>query len=469
MHGWTLTAVGLIALFLALQFLIPARLVIGGMGAVGRPSVAIGLLLGFLWAVSAIRRHELPAGRQPVRWVVGMFLGLQLLGHAIGYDRLPSAIESSAADRWLIFSFAISGTILFIADGVRTRDELDRVLRLLVFFTTIMAVVGILQFAGIVDLTRFIQIPGLRSNGELVGIASRGAGNVARVAGTASHYIEFGVVLALVLPLAIHYAMFARDARSRRWRWAAAALIAAGVPLAISRSAILTVLVSVGFMALVWPWRQRYNTIVIAVLGLAAFHTVNRGVLGTLRALFVDAGDDTSVTVRIERTGTVLQYFEQRPWFGYGSGMVTPEAFLLLDNQIYVTLLASGIVGVIGLLLFFLIPYLMGRSIRLRGRDQETRHLGNALAAAMPAAVLASGTFDSFSFATFVGVMCVLIGATGALWRIDGTSVSNPIQIAAPGDRYVTTPLMANFRDRLRDAWEQTRPRNYGRGTRADD
>ncbi|WP_156252150.1 O-antigen ligase family protein [Pseudactinotalea terrae] len=467
MHKWTLTGVGLLALFLALQFLIPARLVIGGMGAVGRPSVAVGLMLLFLWFVSAIRRKQLPAGRQPIHWVVGIFVGLQLLGYAVGYDRLPSPEQASSADRWLIFTLAIAGVLLFVADGIRTRAELDRTLGLLVFFTAIMAIIGVLQFTGIVDVTQYINIPGLSRNSELIGISERGSGGFPRVASTANHFIEFGVVLALVLPIAMHYALFAPRGRVRVWRWIGVALIATGIPLSISRSAILTVFVTMAMMAIVWPWRQRYNALVISIVSILVFHVINRGVLGTIRSLFTNAENDSSVTDRIARTGTVLELWSQRPWLGWGAGMVTPEEFLLLDNQIYVTLIAGGVAGVIGLLLFFLVPYLVARSVRLRGKDQETRHLGHALAVTMPAAVLASGTFDSFAFATFVGVMCILVGAIGALWRLDGTSVHTPIQVSAPGDKFVTTPLMANLRARLRDAWVSTTPRNYGRRARS--
>ncbi|MBZ2196742.1 O-antigen ligase family protein [Ruania sp. N2-46] len=463
-HRWTLTTLGLLVLFLCLQFLIPARLVIGGLGAVGRPSVAVGIMLAFLWVLSAVRAHRLPAGTQPIRWVIGLYVGLQLLGNVIGFDRLPSAAEASSADRWLIFTAAIAGVALVTADGLSTRLELDRVLLTVVALASVMSIIGVLQFAGIVDITQYIKIPGLHANADLIGISARGDGGFPRVASTANHFIEFGVVLALVLPIALHYALFSPPGRTRVWRWLGVSLVALGIPLSISRSAILTVVVTMGLMAIVWPWRQRYNALVIGVMATAVFHLVNRGVLGTIRSLFTNAENDTSVTDRIARTDYVIDLWSLRPWLGRGAGMVTPEEYILLDNQVYMTLLAGGVVGVAGLVLFFLVPYLMGRSIRLRGKDQETRHLGQALAVSMPAALMASATFDSFSFATFVGVVCIIIGAIGALWRLDGTSPTNEIQLAAPGDRFVATPLAANFRERIGAAWAASRPRNYGRG-----
>lgn len=454
-----ITTLGLLGVFLALQFLIPARLVISGMGAAGRPSVAIGILLAFLWGLSALRQGGLPAGRQPIRWIVGLYVLAQLIGYVIGFDRLPSELEASSADRWLIFTVAMAGVTLAVADGIRTRAELDRLLQIMVALAALMGLVGILQFLGIVDLTHYIRIPGLRLNSSLIVVGTRGDTELARVAGTASHYIEFGVVLALVLPVALHYAFFAAPGRARRWQWFLAGTIAFAIPLSISRSATLTIAVTFGMLAMIWPWRHKYNAFVISIVALAAFRVINPGVLGTIRSLFANAENDPSVQDRIARTSYVMDLWSLRPWFGRGAGMVVPETYILLDNQVFVTLLAGGVFGVAVLVVYFFAPYAIGRSIRLRGRDQETRHLGHALAVTMPAALLCSGTFDSFSFPTWVGVVSILIGATGALWRLDGTSVARPLQMGERTDRYVGPPLMARPRERIIAAWRDTTAR----------
>lgn len=447
-----LTTANLVVVFLALQFLIPARLVIAGMGAAGRPSVAVGVLLAFLWLLAALR-GRLPRGRQPVRWAVGIFLLVQVVGNVVGFDRLATPDQASAADRWLIVTVGVVGVVLAVTDGIRTRAELDRVLRALLAFASVMSMVGVLQFFRVVDLTRYIQLPGLSVNFQLIGVGSRGDERFARVAGTANHYIEYGVVLALLVPLALHYALFAPPGRSRWVRWVTLGIIGLGIPLSISRAAIVTLGLIMVMMAVVWTWRLRYNVLVLGLVAVSVFHMLNRGVLGTIRALFSNAENDPSVTARIERTSTVLALWHQRPWLGWGAGMVTPEEFLLLDNQIFMFLIAGGVVGVLAFLLLFYVPYLLGRSTRLRGQDEETRHLGHTLAVAMPTAVVVSGTFDSFSFATFVATVSIFIGAAGALWRLDGTSVARPVHRAGPDDAVVTTPLTADLRARLQAGW----------------
>ncbi|WP_226924381.1 O-antigen ligase family protein [Georgenia satyanarayanai] len=445
-----ISTLALLLTFLVLQFLIPARLVIGGLGSVGRPSVAVGILLAFLWCVSMRRPQRLPAGRQPVRWLLAGYLAVQLVGYAVGYDRLLPQIEANSADRWLIFNVAMVGVALAVADGLVTRRQLDTLLRTLVTLAAAMATVGILQFFRVVDLTRFIRIPGLRHNSTLIGVGARGDGDFARVAGTANHYIEFGVVLALVLPLALHYAFFAPAGRTRVGQWVCVVLIASAIPLSISRSAILTVAVTMVLLGVVWPWRRRYNVLVVALVGTAAFHVVNRGVLGTIRALFTNMDNDPSVQNRIADQDFVQRMFEERPWLGRGAGTVIPERYILLDNQVYGTLVAGGLLGLSALLALFLVPYVLARSIRLRGSTEETRHLGQALAVVMPGGLLASATFDSFSFATFVGVTFVVIGAIGTLWRLEAMSPALPLRVAGEADTVVATPLTANLRERLR-------------------
>jgi len=455
LRRWRPPTLVLLVVFLCLQFLIPARLVVGGLGSIGRPSVAVGILLAFLWVVSARRPGRLPSGRQPVRWLLGGYLAVQLVGYAVGYDRLLPQLEANSADRWLILSVAIVGVTLAVTDGLVTRRHIDLLLRTLVTLASVMAVVGILQFLRVVDLTRYIRVPGLRANRELIGVGARGDGDFARVAGTANHYIEFGVVLALVLPIALHYAFFAPPGR-RAGRWLCVALIASAIPLSISRSAILTVAVSMVCLAAVWPWRRRYNVFAVGLVGLVVFHFVNRGVLGTIRSLFTNMDNDPSVQNRIADQAFVQRMFAERPWLGRGPGTVLPERYVLLDNQIYGTLVAGGILGLLALVALFTVPYLMARSVRLRAADEETRHLGQALAAVFPAGLLASATFDSFGFATFVGTTMVLVGAVGALWRLEGVRPWQPI--STEQGAYVTVPLTAGLRSRVRAGWQQSEP-----------
>lgn len=431
----------LAVLFLALQFLIPARLVIPGMGAVGRPSVVLGVLFAFIWLLCALRPGKLPAGRQPIRWVIGCFMAVQLIGYASGMSRLPVPVEASAGDRYLILVTAMAGVALLVAEGIHSREHLLLVLRWLVGLTAVMAATGILQYLGIVDVTRYIQIPGLSANRGLLGAGVRGTVELTRVAGTANHYIEFGVVLAMVLPIALHFALFARTGR-RFWSWFQVGLIGAAIPMSISRSAILTTAVALAFLAMVWKWRLRYNFVVIGTIALTAMHFLTRGLFGTILALFRHVDNDPSIQNRLSDQEFVFTMWSQRPIFGHGAGMMLPERYLLLDNQFFVTLVGGGVLGVVALTSLFLVPYLMARSIRLRATAEADRHLGQALAAVFPAAFMAAFTFDALSFATYTGLLFFFVGVTGAYWRLQGHR-GERILVWSPEDRFVAPPLLA--------------------------
>src|SRR5699024_1503131 len=318
--------------------------------------------------------------------------------------------------------------------GIKNRRQLDTLLRTLVALTAFMAFVGVLQYFRLVDLTRYIRIPGLRQNSDLLSVGARGDAGFARVAGTANHYIEFGVVLALVLPLAIHYAVFATGRRSRLMYTVFAALVASAIPFSISRSAIIAAAVSMGLMFATWAWRTRYNAAAILVAGTAAFHVFIPGLLGTIKSLFTNLENDPSIQGRLDDIEFVQRMFAERPWLGRGPGTLLPSSYRLLDNQLYGALVAGGAIGLVALLLLFVVPYCVGRSARLRGGDQETRHLAQALASVFPAALVASGTFDSLAFSTFTGVLFIAIGAVGALWRIAAINRCAPIKESSARD-----------------------------------
>ncbi|WP_197536463.1 O-antigen ligase family protein [Microlunatus phosphovorus] len=335
----------------------------------------------------------------------------------------------------------MAGVVLLLADGVRTREHLNTILRVLVGLTAVMAFTGILQYFRIVDVTRYIRIPGLTANRDLFGAGVRGATDLTRVAGTANHYIEFGVVLAVVLPLALHFALFAPTGR-KLIAWCQVGLIGAAIPMSISRSAILTTVVAIALLFMVWKWRLRYNAAVIGLVALTALHFLTRGLFGTIISLFRHADDDPSIQNRISDQAFVYEMWSQRPILGRGAGMILPDRYLLLDNQIFVTLIGGGILGVVALISLFIVPYMMARSVRLRAVTEEGRHLGQALAAALPAALMASFTFDALSFATFTGLVFVLVGVVGALWRLQGDRGERTLEWS-PDDRCVAPPAFA--------------------------
>lgn len=434
-----------LAAYLSLLFGIPSRLVFPPLGAAGRPAVMAGVALLILWCLVSIARRGLPRGSQPIRWVLLAYLATQVVGYATGYLRGLPELEANSADRFMIATFAVVGVALCFADGPRDRRQLDLVLRFLLLLGMFTALVGVAQFFVGFDLPQYLRIPGLRPISSLLEVSERGYG-VARVSGMSQHYIEFGVVLAAMTPIAIHYALYAPSRGSAWIRWGAVALIAGAVPLSVSRSGILALGVGVITLAVVWSWRLRYNALVIGVVGLVLFRAISPGVLGTLRALFASAEHDPSVQGRTEDYEIVFPMIFDDFLFGRGAGTFMPERYVLLDNQFLYTLVSTGVVGLIGFIALFVGGISVARSVRRRAAVEEDRHLAQALCAALAACLVTSFTFDALSFVQFTGLLFVLLGTVGALWRLSRTRVAAPAVTAKEGQGLVMPPLWPDLK-----------------------
>lgn len=429
-------ATTLLTMFLALQFLVPARLVLSGLGGAGRPSNVLGLGLLLLVAGAAVqtcaRRRTI---RQPVRWIIGGYALVQLIGYAVGDDRGLVGIEARSADRWMLLSLGLVGLALAVCEGVG-RSRLDVLLRRLTYFAAVSGLVGLVQGVTGFNPVRYISLPGLSLNAGIIGIGERGG--LPRVAGTASHFIELGVVSAMLLPLALHYLLFAGTRR----RWLASmvttALLLGGIGFSLSRSAILALAVAGCFLFLGWSWRWRLGAVVLGgtLVGVVALSSTRW--VETMLSLFVDAEDDNSIQSRLEDYPVMLGFFSDRPWLGRGVGTFLPEEYILVDNQYLLTLVGGGLLGMVGLLLVLVGPVLVTFAVRARAADAEDAHLALALGAACAVAAVTSGTFDSFGFTTFGGVLFLVVGAVGALYGAALEGSDSLEDTDPPHDRQVT-------------------------------
>nr|MDT0665290.1 O-antigen ligase family protein [Micromonospora sp. DSM 115978] len=235
----------------------------------------------------------------------------------------------SAAQRQLVVVFGAIGVCLLIADGVRDRARLDTFLRRLVLGATFMSFIAFVQYVFGRDLSDWFVPPGVQFNSTAAAAIDERS-QLRRVAGTAGHAIEFGVVLAMLLPLALHFAMTATGRRDKLLAWAQVTVIGIGLPLSISRSAVLSLAVALLALVTVWNWRRRLNFGVVFVGFVGVFNVAVPGVLGTLRALFLWADEDPSVTGRTEDYAQVGEFFAQRPFLGRGYGTFIPSEYFFL-------------------------------------------------------------------------------------------------------------------------------------------
>ncbi|WP_345096700.1 O-antigen ligase family protein [Planomonospora venezuelensis] len=413
--GATLACFYLVALLL-----IPARQVLRGLpiSLTVHDILGGGILLCWLLAHFSTRLG-IAKGPNPMRRAVFVFATVLLFSYGYTSFRYLPNDELNSSDHMLIVMIGYIGITLGICDGVRGRERLDFVLKTIAVSGAIVSAIGGLQFLFAFDLTEFMRVPLLRptTEEELERMIERGS--LRRVASTTGHPIEFGVVSAMILPLAVHYAHRARAAGrgAVRW-WVCAGLVASGLMWSVSRSAVLAVLAAGIVLFLGWSRRRRIQALIAVVIALAVTRVLVPGLLGVFYGLFANATNDESITYRTHDYDNAVAEISRYPWLGRGIGTWYAPKHQIFDNQYILTAVESGIIGVVVFFgLFIVAQYALIRVRLMSAGDEQTKDLALALSAALVIPLLGSATFDLLAFPMVSGLSFALLGAVGALLR----------------------------------------------------
>lgn len=412
--GSKIDATTMVTVYLILLFGMSARFVVGPIGAAGTPAILVGVGISGLYVLGRVSA-SLDNAWQPIRPAIVAYVWLMTLSYVLAFLRPLTALEVTGSTREMIRLVAYAGIALLLADAIKSRSRLDAVIRRVVAGGAVLAFIGLFEFATGFNLANILRLPGLNNSHEIAAV-TRSIFN--RPSATALHPIEFSVVLAALLPLALHVAVFSRRGSRRVLSWVGVALIAGGVPLSISRSGVVGLALGIPFLSLVWPWRWRINGLVAGLGFMTVMYAAVPGLLGTIRGLFQNTGTDLSVQARIERIPRFLEFFWEYPVFGHGYGTFSIEDYLLLDNQYMVSLIEVGTLGVLAFVALVLTGISIARGVRHHAPDYESRHLGQSIAAALLVLLVTASTFDAFFYHIFVSIMFVLLGCAGALWRL---------------------------------------------------
>lgn len=414
----------ILQIFIWLLAVIPARLVFPQIGYFGSPASLVGLLAFALWASGAVRPELLVRRVLAVRVAVVVFWLPALVSYAALHLNSVPTDEVNASDRWILFSIVWSGVALLGAEGLRSRQEAVRLLRVTVAAGGFSAAVAIGQARLNFDLTTYIaKLPLLSADGDLTSVLTRAGLN--RPAGTATHPIEFGCMLAMTLGFALVLAFYDKGWALRR-RWLALGLIGLAIPLAISRSAILGGLIVVFFWMVGANRDQRRTTSIALAVGAIGVFMTSPGLIGTLTGYFRNASTDSSITTRTSDYSAVAKYVRRSPFIGRGPATFLPK-YRILDNTWLTFSIEVGLIGVAGLLVYYLVPAFLGRTLRRSSRDTMVRAIGQACIGLSVVIAVESTTFDFYAYPMDPGFLALLIGIGGALTalsRAEGPSTS---------------------------------------------
>jgi O-antigen ligase len=294
--------------------------------------------------------------------------------------------------------------------------ETDRwaigILKVIIGMTVFQAILTVMEWregAAVVIRWPIWQMMGLASAAVARGDQFRPSG-LFRPQGTAAHPIVASALAALAILIII--SMLIEDDRPRLRRW----LLAASLPILLSVFLVNTrtgfVILLVGMLAIV-AVRARWlpRLLPLAIVGAAGIGIAAALSPGSLRSsldLFWRAGEDSSVTVRLDRPGSVPDLIAENPVFG--SGWLTNDPHVLLfDNTWILSLVELGIVGTAVVMIFMLST--IGRMRTARHSATGTESILIMCGIAAGAGLFVSGfTFDAFAFAQFLPIVVLLMG-----------------------------------------------------------
>jgi O-antigen ligase len=404
-----------LSVLLVTLLILPSRYVFGTLGAAGTPAQIFGLGVGLWWCMHWFGRAWPDSRvRQPVRVAVVILVAAMFASYLQAALRPIESAELSAADLGLLSMLSWLAPLLVAMDGIPSRDRFDVLMRRLVLLGGLIAALGILQFFTGASYTEYLRLPGLTENGVLVSVGERGG--FLRPAGTARHPIEFAVVLTMILPIALHYAAVDRH-RARLARWWPVVALAVALPISVSRSAIVGLVVSFAVLLPTWPPAWRRVTYAVATMLIGSMFVLLPGFLGALLGLLTGISQDSSALSRTDSYAFAWSYVLRAPLFGRGIGTFLPR-YRILDNAYLGTLIEMGAFGLAAILVLFVVGATTAFRLRRAATAVGTVSVGPALAGSIAAGAASFALFDAPSFPMAAGLLFLLIGVGAAARRL---------------------------------------------------
>jgi len=403
-------------------FFFPSSMVIDVIGASGTVPILLCCILLAFWLCSWVWNLHKPIQlRHPGRIAISfLILGVGASYGALygGWSGSATATGLAAADRWLILLAASTALVLVASECINSMGDMLQVLRWLLAGATFCCIIGVIQFTLHYNPMEWFQslMPGFTYNGGDTPFQARG--NLVRVAGSTFHSIEFAVVAGMLLPFSIWRAIF--DPKGWQWfHWLQTTLLVFALASSVSRSGMLSATVALVVFIPFLPKLTRNRVLMVLPFIIIILFVTIPGFVSTLTdTLFTDTSDP-SIATRVNNYPRVLRMIDAHPLFGLGPGNYVPaNALQILDNQYLNGAVTLGLVGLVCLLIYFFIPGLAGIHAARHARSPALRCLAGAGAAGLLVAAFLSLTFDSLSFPVFALLYPLLVGLSGATWRM---------------------------------------------------
>ena len=304
-----------------------------------------------LWALVIAVHAPSPAPGTRYRFgaievLLVLFAAVAVLSVGLNLTALQIEAGASLALRKLILLASYLAFYLLVVGTVR-RTELSTFVRLVVALGVLAAVGTIIQYASGRNLfftfATALTPPGTSVSSSATLVLDNGRPDIT---GPARHGLAVSTMLAMILPLALVGAAFARDQRDRVLYGLAAILLLIGCVTTLRRTGVILPFLACAAVIFGGGRRMLPLAAVFVVL-LAATPLVVPGVFDDVRAQFssTNTAAQQSLEGRTTDFPAVAPDIRAHALVGRGFGTYNARRFRILDSQYLTSLIETGFVG----------------------------------------------------------------------------------------------------------------------------
>jgi len=348
----------LLKLFVAAIFMIPANLY---KLPVNLPfDLEIYRLIAFLmfgvWFLALLIDDKLKLRKAPLDFYLFLVSFSVFISLVINLNRFEITQEFPQAVKAFVYFLSFVVLYFFVVSTIRTEEEVKSVLKFIVGVGTFVSLMGIIERVTGFNLFRHLHefIPVLQA--DVARLNSQLYRGGLRVAGSVSHPIAFGTMLALILPFSFYFWQREEKGAAKIYYLISSILIFFASLLTVSRTAFISVLLVLTCYFIAEP-SLRKKILFWSLIGGFLVHMLFPGTLGRFRATlspeYIKRTEIGNPAGRLEDYPRAYKEFSKFPVFGRGFGTFDPKKYFYLDNQYLGWLIELGLFGIFAHLLLF--------------------------------------------------------------------------------------------------------------------
>jgi polysaccharide biosynthesis protein PslJ len=423
----------LITITILVIFFIPIRrfTLSGGFGFELEPYRAVVALVLLAWFISLLIDPRVRLRSSGVGLPLTLFSAAALGSIIVNSGRIHAlALEGHILKQLMFFASYILMLVLIVST-IRTVEEVDKLLRVLVLGATVVAVTAVYEYWTHHNLYDNLPrvMPFLQQIAVAPGEVNRGG--LHRTAASAEHPIALAAALLLLFPFSVYLAKTA----SRRW-WLASGILIVGAFTTVSRtSLVMLAVVGLSFLCIrprdvlkAWPW---------ALPLLVATQFAVPGALGTFRYWIQKPSAVVVEQERVQRGVSLTQgdrgrladiapslgEFSKTPFLGQGFGTRIsdydhPGSAQILDDQWLKSLLETGLLGAVPLACLVVLG-VKRAARRARSKVGVDGWRSVAFTASLASYGLSMFVYDAFSFTQSTYLFFIVLALSCVCWGLE--------------------------------------------------